>query len=304
MDVKHMFVEVKGAKGSKITSTTPACVTKTDQSVSWICDGLTTGTDGVASGGVTKLVVPLPQSEIITSDVVTVVAPRLSYETVGPGERQGYESTSPLTPPLRYHAPIWPPVGPPVVCQCSQVPAHDVEEWLFDALTRLRLPATQRTAMVRFWLPMMLVHKFLLIRFLPDNEHFDRLVSKLSLLPQPASIRRVFMTWQGIEEKLDEHELDPMGQQQDLEAIARDSIKYYDVPDWPPVADPTMTDAQKMADDNYGYIDNHDGSWSYTLIIDEKKRPPEIDVVEWGGACLNELTPDVYALEMYKVTRV
>ena len=112
------------------------------------------------------------------------------------------------------------------------------------------------------------------------------------------------MTWQGIEEKLDEHELDPTGQQQDLEAIARDSIKYYDVPDWPPVADPTMTDAQKMADDNYGYIDNHDGSWSYTLIIDERKRPPEIDVVEWGGACLNELTPDVYALEMYKVTRV
>ena len=90
-----MFVEVRAGSQSKITSTTPACSEKTDKSISWIVDALPSG----------ELVVPLPSSEIVTSDKVDITALRLSYETVGPGERAGYASTQALTPPLRYDAP-------------------------------------------------------------------------------------------------------------------------------------------------------------------------------------------------------
>jgi hypothetical protein len=293
-NVSHWFIEVRAAKGSKITSTTPACAEKTDHSISWIVTGLPSN----------QVIVPLPSSEIITSDKVEVTCSRLSYEAVGPGERAGYEDTLALTPPLRYHSPVWPPVGPPVVIDCCQVPACDLKDWLDSTLTTLRLPLDQRHAFMMYWLPMMQVYPFLLIRFLPDYESHDRLVSKLSLLPEPASIRRVFMTWQGVEgDKLDELELDE-DHVQNFEQIAEDSIQYFDVPPWPPVADPNMSDFDRMHSPDYGYVELPSGLWEYTLLIDESKKPPIIDVVEWGGACMNHLTPDVYALEMFKVTRV
>ena len=64
------------------------------------------------------------------------------------------------------------------------------------------------------------------------------------------------------------------------------------------------SDFDKMHDPSYGYVQLPTGLWDYTLLIDESKKPSIIDVVEWGGACLNHLTPDVYSLEMFKVTRV
>ena len=291
--VKHMFVEVRAGSQSKITSTTPACSEKTDTSISWIVDALPSG----------ELVVPLPSSEIVTSDNVDITALRLSYETVGPGERAGYASSQALTPPLRYAAPTWPPTGPPVVLNCFQIPAHDLEEWLKTSLTTLRLPPAQRRAMISYWLPMMQVYPFLLVRFLESYEEHDLFVSKLSLLPSPASIRRVFMTWQGIDEQLSDFEKEPH-QVQDLEQIATDSVKCFDIPPWPPVEDPNMSDFDKMHDDSYGYVQQGDGVWKYTLLVDASKQPSTVDVVEWGGACLNHLTPDIYAMEMFKVTRV
>ena len=224
--VKHLFIEVCAVKASKITSTTPACKEKTDKSVSWIVDGLETN----------ELIVPLPSSEIISSDKVEIKCPMLSYESIGPGERAGYESTVALTPPLRYHSPVYPPTGPPVVEKCSQIPSCDAKEWLLAALTTLRLPPQQRHAMIMYWLPMMERYKFLLIRFLESYEAINKEVSKISLLPTPASIRRVFMTWQGIDEKLDELEMEE-DNTQNLNYIAENSIKYFDVPAWPPVPD-------------------------------------------------------------------
>ena len=292
--VKHMFVEVRAARDSKVTSSTPASAEKTDKNISWIVDALPTG----------EVVVPLPSSEIVTSDKVTIVAPRLSYECVGPGERAGYyESTAAMTPPLRYAAPTWPPTGPPVVASCFQIPSYEIEEWMEKSLTTLRLPPKQRKAMISYWLPMMQEYPFVLIRFLENYSEHDLFVSKLSFFPSPASIRRVFMTWQGIDRKLNEAEKEP-DDIQDLEKIAKKSVKYFDIPPWPPVEDPNMSDFDKMHDDRYGYVQMPNGTWKYTLVVDESKKPSTVDVVEWGGACLNHLTPDVYALEQFKVTRV
>ena len=186
---------------------------------------------------------------------------------------------------------------------CFQVPAHDLEEWLQASLATLRLPPKERRAMVSYWLPMMQKHKFCLIRFLENSAEHSRLVGKVSLLPAPASIRRIFMTWQGIDVQLDEDEKDPE-ENQDLERIAKECVEYFDLPAWPPVEDPNMSDFDKMHDPRYGYVELPNGIWKYTLLVDAMAKPSTIDVVEWGGACLNHLTPDVYAMEMFKVTRV
>ena len=88
------------------------------------------------------------------------------------------------------------------------------------------------------------------------------------------------------------------------EAIAEACLKVYELPPWPPEEDATLTMEMKAEHPDYGYVQQANGLWAYTLIVDESKKPPVMDAVEYGGACLNDLTPDLYSLEMFKVVRV
>ena len=175
--------------------------------------------------------------------------------------------------------------------------------------------------MMKYWLPAMQTYPWCLVRFLPDSDTIEQVVGKITMLPEPASLRRVFMVWQGIQQQVHATPFSPMhhdrfkegknGEKvmmpaappegQDLEAIASACLRVYDQPPWPPQEDPTLTAAMKADHPDYGYVQQANGLWAYTLIVDESKKPAIMDVVEFGGACLNDLTPDVYSLEMFKV---
>lgn len=280
--------------------------------------------------GPAKLTVPLPTSEIVTSDRMHIQVKRLSYESIGPGEgahMSHAHAEQAMVPPMRYHAPMFPPVGPPVVGECFEVASCDLRKFLKRSLTALRLPRPQARTFMRYWLPFMQAHPWCLVRFLPDSDTIEQVVGKITMLPKPASLRRVFMVWQGVLQRVcdtpfshmhhDRFEEGKKGSDggkvmipaatpegQDLERIADACFCAYDLPPWPPQEDPTLTQAMKAEHPDYGYVQMPNGLWAYTLIVDEKAKPALIDVVEFGGACLNDLTPDSYSLEMFKVTRV
>jgi hypothetical protein len=273
--------------------------------------------------GPAQLTVPLPTSEIVTSDKMHIQINRLSYESIGPGEgahMSHAHAEEVMVPPMRYHAPMFPPVGPPVVGECFEVASCDLRRFLKRSLTALRLPRTQARKFMRYWLPAMQIHPWCLVRFLPDSDTIEQVVGKITMLPEPASLRRVFMVWQGIPQRVRDTPFSHMHHDkfeekkamvpaatpegQDLERIADACLRVYDLPPWPPQEDPTLTPALKAEHPDYGYVQMPNGLWAYTLIVDEKAKPAIMDVVEFGGACLNDLTPDLYSLEMFKVTRV
>ena len=121
------------------------------------------------------------------------------------------------------------------------------------------------------------------------------------------------MVWQGLDRKVEEepfaagHAQDRGAlapEPQDLDAIANACFRTYEQPSWPPKEDPSLTDAMKADHPDYGYVQQPNGMWKYALKVDESARPAVTDLIEYGGACLNDLTPDVYSLEHFKVTRV
>ncbi len=379
--IPRLFVEVRPARECRLTSASPAPQDAGGRHASWVVDAAANG----------EMVVALPESDIISSDKTTLTTTSLRYETVGPGERAGFGTSDPcsaqLCPPFRYYAPTYPAVGPPVLTDCAQVPACDLPGFLSKSLTQLRLPGRQRRAMIRFWLPMMQARShrgyvgggvregsppampYVLVRFLPSFEAIEQVVGKVMCLPQPSSVRRVFMVWQAIPEKLSDDDFrlakrpapgrraraeaeqerkraertarreareegrhyyrrrptaeeqaaaaarertadeaqaveDSHRHGQDLAAIAEASLRVYEQPAWPPPEDPTLTPEQKAESDEYGYVQRPNGMWEYARVVDESQKPAVLDVVEYGGACLNDLEPHVYAREMHKVTRV
>lgn len=269
-----------------------------------------------------KITVPLPSSEIVTSDRMHITTDKLVYETIGPGEGSHNKCESSMIPPMRYHAPTFPPVGPPVVGECFQVASCDLRNFLKKSLTTLMLSRPQARSMMRYWLPSMQEYPWCLVKFLPDIDTIEHVVGKITLLPEPASLRRVFMVWQGMQQRVQDTPFSPMHhdrfdgkfgaggiqaappEPQNLVAIADACICIYPQPDWPPKEDPSLTPAMKAEHPDYGYVQQASGLWAYTLIVDEEKKPAILDIVEFGGACLNDITPDKYSLEMFKVTRV
>ncbi|PVF97914.1 ubiquitin-domain-containing protein [Serendipita vermifera] len=73
-----------------------------------------------------------------------------------------------------------------------------VPMYLDKALLVLGLHTEARTSFITYWLPDLLKHEYITLRFLPQAA-YER-AAPISVLPSPASVTRVFMLWRGITE--------------------------------------------------------------------------------------------------------
>ncbi|KAF8314720.1 hypothetical protein DL93DRAFT_2079861 [Clavulina sp. PMI_390] len=82
-----------------------------------------------------------------------------------------------------------------VLLSISEVPAY-----LDKALKALDLHVEARTSFITYWLPDLLKHQYIALRFVPQKEYEKAAV--LDILPTPNVVERIFMLFQGIESAL------------------------------------------------------------------------------------------------------
>ncbi|KAF8603243.1 hypothetical protein BDV93DRAFT_544909 [Ceratobasidium sp. AG-I] len=78
------------------------------------------------------------------------------------------------------------------------LPLDKVTAYIDDALLALGLHAEARTSFITYWLPSLLAHKFIALRFIPQNEY--ETAAPMTVSPTPDIITRVFMIFQGVNE--------------------------------------------------------------------------------------------------------
>ncbi|KAF8594411.1 hypothetical protein BDV93DRAFT_481881 [Ceratobasidium sp. AG-I] len=78
------------------------------------------------------------------------------------------------------------------------LPFNNITAYLDDALLQLGLHTEARTSFITYWLPDMVEHKHIALRFVPQGE-FEK-AAPLSVLPKPDIVTRVFMLFRGVDE--------------------------------------------------------------------------------------------------------
>ncbi|EJD48454.1 hypothetical protein AURDEDRAFT_85731 [Auricularia subglabra TFB-10046 SS5] len=73
----------------------------------------------------------------------------------------------------------------------------DVPAYLDAALTAMTLPTEARTSFITYWLPAILRHKQIALRFLPQEEYEP--AAPLKVTPVPDIVTRVFMLFRGVD---------------------------------------------------------------------------------------------------------
>lgn len=91
-------------------------------------------------------------------------------------------------------------------------------EFLENALTTLGLNFKERQEFIIYWLPRLEANKYNYIKFLTEDE----IAMKLNVNPKPETIIRVFMAWEGLDDKINIEE-------QKLTPVTRDG---YTVVEW------------------------------------------------------------------------
>ncbi|KAG8951145.1 hypothetical protein FRC00_007415 [Tulasnella sp. 408] len=74
--------------------------------------------------------------------------------------------------------------------------AKDVPKYLDKALQALTLNAEARTSFITFWLPSLVRHQFVALKFIPQAS-FER-AAPLDIIPRPDVVTRIFMLFQGV----------------------------------------------------------------------------------------------------------
>ncbi|KAG8896242.1 hypothetical protein FRC01_011933 [Tulasnella sp. 417] len=76
------------------------------------------------------------------------------------------------------------------------IQAKDVPTYLDKALKALTLHAEARTSFITFWLPSLLHHQFVALKFIPQAS-FER-AAPLDITPRPDVVTRIFMLFHGV----------------------------------------------------------------------------------------------------------
>ncbi|KAF7965700.1 hypothetical protein HWV62_42215 [Athelia sp. TMB] len=115
------------------------------------------------------------------------------------------DSTVPMTPPL---SPVSGQLPPAEYFSPAHSDLHDdnavvlgvdsVPRYLEKALAALGLHLEARTSFITYWLPSILKHSFVALRFVPQ-ESYER-AAPLEVTPRPDVITRVFMLFKGLSE--------------------------------------------------------------------------------------------------------
>lgn len=102
--------------------------------------------------------------------------------------------------PARSFSPIW--------CDLDDnnsvvLPVSSITPYLDKVLASLGLHVEARTSFITYWLPSILKHTHIALRFVPQNEYETAAV--LHIEPSPDVVTRIFMLFKGIsEDRLDE----------------------------------------------------------------------------------------------------
>ena len=83
------------------------------------------------------------------------------------------------------------------------VKGADTEAFLQKTLAKLGLMPKEYNEFIVYWLPKMINHSYNIIHFASQTEYGDR--AKLTILPVPDAILRVFMVFKPVEEAVDVH---------------------------------------------------------------------------------------------------
>ncbi|KAG1742153.1 hypothetical protein EDB19DRAFT_1907619 [Suillus lakei] len=79
------------------------------------------------------------------------------------------------------------------------IPVDKVASYLDKSLKALGLHTEARTSFITYWLPYILKHEYIALRFVPQSA-YERAAS-LNISPQPDVVTRVFMLFRGISEE-------------------------------------------------------------------------------------------------------
>ncbi|KAI0763667.1 hypothetical protein BC629DRAFT_1542928 [Irpex lacteus] len=79
------------------------------------------------------------------------------------------------------------------------LPIDKVPAYLDRALSALTLHTEARTSFITYWLPSLLKHKYVALQFLPQKVY--EVAAPMNVTPVPEVITRVFMLFQGVEDK-------------------------------------------------------------------------------------------------------
>lgn len=77
------------------------------------------------------------------------------------------------------------------------LPIDAIPKYLDTALAALELHVEARTSFITYWLPSLLKHKHVALRFVPQKEY--ECAAKLDVSPTPDVVVRCFMVFQGVE---------------------------------------------------------------------------------------------------------
>ncbi|ESK94669.1 ubiquitin family protein [Moniliophthora roreri MCA 2997] len=108
-----------------------------------------------------------------------------------------YELTPPSSPQMEQTSDIFVPSRPTLHNANSVVlPIEDIPGYLDKALLALGLHTEARTSFITYWLPSLLKHTNVALRFLPQAA-YER-AAPLSISPSPDVVTRVFMLFKGV----------------------------------------------------------------------------------------------------------
>lgn len=105
-------------------------------------------------------------------------------------------SSLPDTKGLRAHAGFIPGTTKCSPADSVLLPVQEVPSYLEKALLVLGLHAEARTSFITYWLPSLLKHEHLALRFIPQIDY--EAAAPLEIDPKPDVVTRVFMLFQGI----------------------------------------------------------------------------------------------------------
>ena len=77
------------------------------------------------------------------------------------------------------------------------LPVDTIPGYLDKALTALDLHVEARTSFITYWLPSLLKHKFVALRFVPQAAYEQ--AAQLEITPRPDVVERIFMLFKGVD---------------------------------------------------------------------------------------------------------